>query len=319
MIGIVVVGSAGYLVIETDPRPSVLDAVYQTVITVSTVGFTEVWKLSDHGRIWTMVIIAFGISTVSVAVSSLLSLFISGQLRISHEKRKMQSMIGQLRNHVVLCGYGRMGALVLGELRRRGLDVVVVESRREAEVELRDAHVPFVIGDATEEEVLLKAGIMHARCLICGLPHDADNVYITLSAHTLRPDLQIVSRAEHPTTEAKLKRAGAARVVCPQVVGANTIANVLTRPNVVDFFEIAHQGVQLEMDEYVIASKSPIAGKMLRESNLRQQNGAVVVAIKKADGKTLYSPSPDEKLMVGDTLIVVGPAGVANSLDQLDA
>ena len=319
LIAVFLVGTAGYLVVEADQHPTVLEAAYMTAITLSTVGFTEVWPLGPAGRLWTMGVIFFGIGAVSVSFSSLITLFISGELRLSHEKRKMDHAIQQLRNHVIVCGYGRIGSLVLAELRRRGVPVVAVELRRDLEVDLRDTHIPFIIGDATDETVLLRAGIMHARAVVVTLPHDADNVYITLTVHALCPDLFIVARAEQSATETKLRRAGASRVVSPQVVGATIIANVLTRPNVVEFLAMADRGVDLEMDEYAVTADSPMRGRKLRESGLRGKTGAMVVAIKRADGQTLYSPDAEAVFEAGDTLIIVGPTGVSSRLDKMDA
>jgi len=317
LLGVLVIGSAGYMLIEEDRHISLLDSIYMTVVTVSTVGFKEVWPLSGPAKVWTIGVIVFGIGTVSVAFTSLISLIISGELRFEREKRKMETTISDMRNHVILCGYGRMGSLAVREMVERGLRVVVVEVGSSFEDALREAGIPHVIGDATDEEVLKKAGLMNARALVAALPSDADNVYIALTARTLRSDVLIVGRAEQPGTEAKLKRAGASRVICPQVIGATQVANVLTRPNVVDLVEMANKGVDLEIDEYVVARRSPLEGATLRGSALREKTGASVVAIKRADGETLFNPDPAAVLAAGDTLVLVGPAGVSARLDKL--
>jgi voltage-gated potassium channel len=317
VLGVFVIGAIGYMVIETERAPSFLDAAYMTVITLSTVGYTEVWELSDTGRLWTIGVITFGIATVSVAFTSLIALFVSGELRSLRERRKMEQTVSQIRNHVILCGYGRMGSLIVEELTRRSVPVLVVEILPQLQEDLQEAQIPHVIDDATEEETLLQAGLKHARALVTVLPDDADNVYVTLTAHTLRPDLRIVSRAQQLTADAKLKSAGASRVICPQVIGATRIVNVLTRPNVVDFVDIANKGVDLEMDEYVIGERSPLAGKMLRDSALREKTGAMVIAIKRAAGETLFNPGPDAVLEANDTLMLVGPGGVSSRLDRL--
>lgn len=317
LLGVVFVGTIGYMVIEEDRPLSFFEAMYMTVITVSTVGYEEVWRLSPGGRLWTIVIVVFGIGTVSVAFTSLITLFVSGELRIGRERKKMEAMIGKMHDHILLCGYGRMGRMVVKELMRHRIPVVVLEIQSEQENDLREAGVPFLIGNATEEELLIQAGLMNARALVTALPHDVDNVYITLTAHTLQPNLQIIARAEQPATESKLKRAGATRVICPQVMGATRIANVITRPNVVDFFEVGNKGIDLEMEEYSIGQKSVLAGRTLGDSPLRRKTGASVVAIRRADGQTIYNPDPDATLEAGDTLILVGPAGVSSLLDTL--
>jgi voltage-gated potassium channel len=312
-----VAGTIGYMIIESDRDLSFLDAAYMTVITLSTVGYTEVWELSPHGRWWTILVIAFGIVTVSVAATSLVALFVSGELRSLRERKRMETTIQQLRNHVIVCGYGRVANLLVNDLEQRAIPMVVVEIKSELEEGLRDAGITYVIGDVTEEETLLNAGLMNARALVTVLPHDADNIFVTLTAHTLRPDLRIIARAEQPKTEGKLKRAGASRVICPQVLGAIRIVNVLTRPNVVDFFDVASKGVDLEMDEYIVQERSSLVGKALRDSQLRESTGAMVIAIKRADGQTLLNPSPEAVLEPQDTLILVGPGGVSSRLDQI--
>ncbi len=318
VLAVLFVGAAGYMIVEMEHHPSFLDALYMMVITISTVGYGEVFPLSHGGQLWTIVVITIGIVTVSYAFTSLLTLVVGGELRFLRERKKMDKTIEHLSGHVILCGYGRMGALIIRELRERGVPVVVVEKERTLEPDLRDAQVPFVIGDATEEDTLLQAGLQRASALVVVLPSDADNVYITLTAHTLCPDLIIVPRAEQPTTEPKLTRAGATRVVCPQVIGATKVANILTRPTVVDFVEVANKGVDLELDEYEVSDQSPLVGRSLRDSHVGRKTGAIVVAIKRADGEALVNPDPDAHLEARDTLILVGPAGVSSRLDEIE-
>ena len=318
LVAVFITGTAGYVIIEADKDVTFFQAAYMTAITLSTVGFGEQWSLSPAARWWTLGVITFGIGAVSVAFTSLLTMFVSGELRSLRDQRKMEATIQALREHVIVCGYGRMGSLVARELKRRGVPLAVVELRRDVEINLREAQLPFLLGDATDEQNLLKAGIARAKALVVAMPHDADNVFITLTAHALNPTLTIVARAEQASTEPKLLRAGASRVVCPAFVGATTIANVLTRPNVVDFVELAAQGVELEIDEYHVRSHSSLCGKPLRDSLVREKTGATVVAVKRADGKTLYSPRPDTVLRPDDTLIVVGPVGASSSLDRIE-
>jgi voltage-gated potassium channel len=317
--GVFTVGTLGYVLIEEEPAPTGFQAAYQTAITLSTVGFKETWDISPAGRIWTLLIITFGIGTVSMALTSLTSVFVSGDLRFSRGRKRVEAKIKDLKDHVILCGYGRMGQLAGAQLGARGVPVVVVEQDKEAGAQLLKANTLFVIGDATDEETLLRAGLMKARSLVALLPHDADNVFITLTAHTLRPDLKIISRGEQPATERKLLRAGATRVICPQIMGATRITDVITRPFVVDFVEVANKGVDLELDEYVISDQSVLCDVSLKDSLLRQKTGAMVVAIKRADGETLLNPQPETALKAHDTLIIVGQAGVSERLAQIEA
>lgn len=284
LCGVFVVGTLGYLVIEQERCPSVFDAAYMTMTTMTTVGFREVWELSRPGQVWTLCIVAIGVTTYYVAASSLVSLFVGGDLLHLRERKKMQRTIEHMRGHVILCGYGRMGSFVAAELTTLKLPIVVIEKSRDLEANLTRSGLPFVIGDATDEEVLLEAGLDRAKTLVVALPTDSENVFITLTARSLRSDLTIIVRAELPATERKVLRAGASRVICPQIIGARRIRDIITRPNVVDFVDVANKGVDLEMDEYVIQPQSPLRGMKLRDSLLRQQGGAIVVAIKSAAG-----------------------------------
>ncbi len=317
LLSVLIIGAAGYHLINADPNRSYLDAVFMTVITLSTVGYGEVWKLSAAGKLWTIGVIMFGIVTVSYALTSLISLVVGGELRSMRERKKMETAIEKLEDHIILCGFGRMGMLVVDELKRRSVPMVVIEKDHDQEENLRAAQVLFMIGDATDEEVLCRGGLLRARALVSALPSDADNVYVTLTAHTLRSDLTIIARGTSPRTEAKLNRAGATRVVCPQVTGAMKVANIITRPAVVDFVDLANKGVDLEIDEYLVTDRSPLMGKTLRESAVRTRSGAIVVAIKRADGEAIINPEADTGLRSGDTLILVGRAGVSERLNTV--
>ena len=308
-------GTAGYMLFE---GASAGDAAYMTLITVSTVGYREAVGLDAGGRVWTAVIIVFGIGAVSVAFTSAVTLFVSGEMRAVLGRRKVQSRIDKLADHVILCGFGRMGAMAAAKLRDQGAEVVVVETRKALRLDIESAGLPYVIGDATEEETLQAAGLMKAQSLVAALPTDADNVFVTLTARGLRPDLHIVARAEQPATEVKLRRAGADRVICPQVIGATRIADILTRPNVVDFFEVAARGVELELDEYRVGPQCALRDRTLRDAALRQETGAMVVAIKRADGTSVLQPGPDEVIREGDLLILIGRAGTSTRLDRLN-
>lgn len=305
------------MVIESDREVSFSDAAYMTVITLSTVGFREPWPLSANGRLWTIGVISFGIVTVFHALGTLVSMTVSGELRSLRERQRMDKRLEQMKGHVILCGFGRMGALVGQELVRREQPFVAIDTDKTVEEDLRELGVHYRIGDATDDDVLLRAGLLHARALVIALPSDADNVYITLSARSFRSDITIIARAENPTTEAKLKRAGATRVICPQATGAMRIVDVLTKPTLVDFVELANKGVDLEIDEYILRDRSRLVGKTLRESHVRGATGAMVVAIKRAAGKAVVNPDPDAVLDAGDTLILVGPAGVSSMLDTI--
>ncbi len=310
-----VVGAGGYVLFAGAPLG---DAAYMTLITLSTVGFKEAWDLDSIGRVWTAVVIVFGVGVVSVAYASLLTVFVGGEIRDVVGRRRVQSKIDKLVGHTILCGFGRMGAMAAELLRADQADVVVVEARKTVRPDLEAANLLFVIGDATEEDTLRAAGLARAGALVSTLPGDADNVYVTLTARSMRPDLHIVTRAEQAATEPKLRRAGANSVVCPQIIGAKRIADILLRPHVVDFFDVAARGVELEMDDYRIGADSALCNTTLRDSQLRQRTGAMVVAITRADGTSVFQPGADEVIRPGDRLILIGRAGTSGRLEEVD-
>jgi voltage-gated potassium channel len=314
LVGVYVVGALGYAIIE---GRSLFDAAYMATITISTVGYGEHIQLDKAGRIWTVFFIMFGVAGAAYASTSLITLFISGEFKELFGRRKVQAQIERLKGHTILCGYGRMGALTADRLKRHGSTVVVVERDPAKCDKLGDEGMLFVRGDATEESVLLQAGLMQSEALVAVLPHDSDNVYTTLTARGIRPNMTIIARAELPTTEPKLRRAGATRVICPQVVGASKVAAILTRPNVVDFLEVADTGLELEVDEYEIDPAGPLSDQTLRDAPIRS-SGAIVVAIKRRNGETIYHPDPGEYIRPGDTLIVIGRAGVSTRLRELE-
>lgn len=314
LVSIFAIGTAGYVVIEDKP---VFDAAYMTAITISTVGYRETFELDDNGKFWTLFVILFGVGGGSFALTSMVSVFVGGDLRDLIGRRKLQTQIEKIKDHVILCGYGRMGILTHEGLKERGVPVVVIESDALVCEKLVELGVPHVRGDAIDDESLEQAGLMKCKALVAALPSDADNVYVTLTARGMRPEINIIARAEQPSTESKLLRAGATRVICPQVVGATRITNLLTRPNIIDFVEGVTTGISLEMDEYAVEPGSAMLGKTLRSTAIRESADASVVAIKRSDGTTIYHPDGDEGIRSGDVLILVGKTGVSTRLQTL--
>jgi voltage-gated potassium channel len=229
----------------------------------------------------------------------------------------LESRIKTLDNHVIVCGFGRMGQMVVQHLRDTKVQVVVIEVDNVRTRKLDEMGLLYLVGDATDEDVLHRAGIERARALVAVLPGDADNVFVTLTARELRSDLHIVARAEQFTAMPKLRRAGATRVISPQAIGAERIANIITRPHVVDFVEVAAKGVDLELDEFVVGQDSPLAGKSLRDADIRKAADVMVVAIKRADGSTRFSPGADVIIQPQDTLIMIGPSGASGKLEEM--
>jgi voltage-gated potassium channel len=234
-------------------------------------------------------------------------------------RRKLLSKISQLGGHIIVCGYGRMGQTVISQLTQRGVTVVVIDNDPAKTTELEELGVLYILGDAAEEETLRQAGVMQARGLVAVLPEDSANVYVTLTARGLRDDLNIAARAEQLSAEPKLQRAGANRVICPSVIGAIRVANVMVRPNVADFIEVTAKGVELELDEYLVGPESPLKDQTLKGADLIRKAGVIVVAIKRADGETVFNPKAEEHIREGDTLIVIGPSGTGNRLETVGA
>lgn len=312
LLGVFWLGVLGYVLIS--PGMSIFDAVYMVSITLSTVGYREIGDLSPGQRLWTILIIMLGISIVAVVIGNLTGLIVEGEVGRIIGSRRLESRIKTLRNHVVVCGFGRMGQLLAQHLRERGESMVIIENDEQRCRQIEELNELYIRGDATEEKQLVHAGIERAKSLVAVLPSDADNVFVTLTAREMRPDLHIVARAEQISAQHKLVRAGADRVISPQAIGAERIANLLTRPHVVDFVEVAVKGVDLEIDQFLIGADSPIAGKSLRDTNLRRAANVMVVAIRNADGQTRFNPSADEIVRANDTLILIGEAGAANRL-----
>ncbi len=314
------IGVVGYVVIGRLVNEDVafFDAVYMVAITIPTVGYREAVPRTPLFEAWTIVIVIFGVTAAAVAVSSVTGLFVGGEVGRLIGSRKLESRIKHLSHHVIICGFGRMGRLLTQHLIDRHVPLVVVEHDPQKCRLIEELGQLYIVGDASEEKTLEQAGIARAKSLVAVLASDADNVFVTLSARQMRPDLHIIARAEQLSSEPKLRRAGADRVISTQAIGAQWIANVLTRPHLVDFVDVAAQGVDLEMGEFVVSRSSPIAGKTLRESNIRQAADVMVVAIRRADGSTCFNPGAGEVLQPDDRLITIGPTGAVSRLEQME-
>lgn len=309
------VGVTGYLLIGQDV--SLLEAMYMVVITLSTTGYREVVAPTAATEIWTMFILIFGVIAATVAIGSLTALIVEGEVGRLIGRRQLESQIRRIQDHVIICGLGRMGTMLIKHLQGRRVPVVVVEKDPDVCRQAEKLKSLYIVGDATDEVSLEKAGIDRARSLVTALGSDADNVLAALTARQMQPDLFIVARAEQFSAEGKLRRAGANRVISPQAIGAERIANLLTRPHLVDFVDVAARGLEFEMDAVVVASESPIAGRTLREADIRATADVMVVAIREPDGATRFNPGADEVLRPNDTLITIGPEGAASRLAEL--
>ena len=312
---VVAVGTVGFVLIE---HWSFLDSLYMTLATISTLGM-KAYGITDigvAGRIWVMFLIVVGIVSAMIALSTLAAMVVEGQVRSILGRRKVNRKIASMSNHFIICGYGRMGRSVCACLHQHGRPMVVLDQNStHTSLAERDGFL-YVLGDANEEATLRDAGIERARGLITVLPTDAENVFITLIARDLNPNLLIAARAERLDSEPRLLRAGANKAICPQVIGARRLANILTRPGVVDFVDFATEGLDLEAEQYCIGSDSKLIGQSLRQANLPRQVGLLVVALKHKDGQTAFNPDPDTVLQAGDTMMIIGQAGSMAKLQQ---
>jgi voltage-gated potassium channel len=305
LLGIFLFGTAGYYLFE---GMNLFDAFYMTLITISTVGFGEIKQLTTSGRIITVIVIVTGISTMTYTIGMVARIFIEGELQKVFGRRKLERQLQELKDHFIICGYGRIGKIICDDLQADQIPFVVIEEAESAVERARSAGFLYLQMDATSEEALTSAGIMSAKGIVTAVKSDADNVFITLTAKGLRPDIFILSRASEPKNERKLKRAGATRVVSPYLIGGRRMAQVLKRPTVVDFIDIAmmesHLG--LMMEEAMVGARSALVGRNLIDSHLRRDFGVIIVAIKKTDGEMIFNPMPSEKLDAGDVIVVLG-------------
>ncbi len=315
LVGFVFASSLGYHLIERNY--SWLDSLYMTVITVATVGFQEVQPLSEWGRVWTIVVITSGLIIGAVVMSMVVGMVVEGQVRAVFGRRQLQRKIEALNKHIILAGHGNMGTMVAAELKMAGQQIVTIETDPERTAAAQKAGILYVLGDSQDEAALLAAGIGRAAVLVSMLPTDAQNVFVTLTARQLNPDIRVIARASQPSAESKLRAAGAARVICPQTLGASRVADVLLRPAVVDFVDMAHRGIDLEMDQLILTAESSLCGKTFRELALPRRVGGQVVVVRQADGEAIYHPTPDLKLNAGDTLVLIGKRGVAAAIQEL--
>jgi voltage-gated potassium channel len=305
LMGIIAFGTFGYYLLED---MSLFESFYMTVITISTVGFSEIAPLSPASRAITIVVIVLGISVGTYTIGIIVRVFVEGELLRFFGRRKVQKIISDLKNHFIICGFGRIGRIVCEELYADNMDFIVIDQNSDSIADLESLKYLYLIMDATSEDALLKAGIMTAKGLVTAVSSDADNVFITLTAKGLKPDIFILARASEGKNEDKLLRSGATRVVTPYHIGGRRMAQVLKRPTVVDFIDVATMSNKLGLmiEEATLKANSKLVGKNLIESYLRRDFGIIIVAIKKPSGDMIFNPMPSEKLEAGDVLVVIG-------------
>jgi len=298
------IGIGYYMFFEEWDFPS---AFYMVVITLSTVGYMEVNELSNTGRMFTAFLIMGGVGGFVYIAGAFAQLLIDGRLQIMWGKHKMMKEIGKLRNHFIVCGYGRIGTIVVQEMLKEGHDVVVIEQTPELIDKMEQDGILCIEGDATNDGVLLSAGLLHARSLVSALTSEAANVYVTLTARQLNPDINIIARAGEVSHIARLELAGANRVVLPHFIGGLRMAQNVLRPTVTNFIELAMRGgIDLQMEELVVTPGSELVDKDLVQSQIRPRFNLIVIAIKQESGEMVFNPGPKQVIMANDTLLAVG-------------
>jgi voltage-gated potassium channel len=308
-------GTFGYVFIE---GWELLDSFYMTILTLSTVGYGEVHPLSHAGKFLSIFIIVMGVGSAGFALGTAGKLMVEERIKAALGRRSMKA-IQKLRNHYIICGFGRMGRIICEELTEMKIPFVVLESEDEVLEELERLGVPYMKADATSDEELIEAGIEKAAGLVSVVTNDSQNVFIVLTARGLNPKLNIVARSAAEETIKKLVRAGANKVVSPYFLGGHRIAQAIVRPTVLDFMEnvIQNKEMDLILDEKHIGSKSVLAGTTLATSGLRKDFDIIILAIKGVTGTMKFNPHHDTQIKAGDTLVVLGNGSDLERLDKV--
>jgi voltage-gated potassium channel len=316
LLAVFVGGTVGYRVIE---RADWWDAFYMTAITLTTVGYREVFPLSRAGQVFTVVLLVFGLGLLLLVATEIGRTVLEGEIRHVLGQARRSRMIERLEGHEIVCGWGRMGQAVVEELRHARRDVVVVELRGEKVQRLNELGIAVVAADATSETALNAAGVARARGLVACLNDDAHNVYTVLTARSLNPNLFIVARAGEEGAETRMRRAGANRVVNPYQHGGTRLAHLLLKPSVVDFLDFslaAGREAGLDLEQLRVDESSVVAGRTIIQADLRRRCGIAVVAVRRAEA-LLPNPEPSLRIEAGDVLIVLGTRGQLESLERL--
>lgn len=316
LLTILIIGIAGYRILE---RWSMIDSLYMTAITLSTVGFSEAHPLSPQGKIFTVFLIASGIGLAAYAAGSIASFVMEGQFTNLLGRQKMHNRISKIKNHHIICGYGKLSQQIITEFEEKGIPFVVIEKNPSISSKLIEKGTLCIEGDPTTDPVLINAGIERANCIMCALPQDPDNVFVSLSAKGLNSSIVVIAKCDSDETVPKLKKAGADHVISPSVIGGRRMAAAALRPSVVDFLDVLVQGSggqELGLEELTVPAKSPLAGVALKDSQVRNKTGAIIIGIRRS-GKLTANPAPDFKMHAGDTLIVLGSQEGLETLAEL--
>jgi len=319
-MGVIAVGCAiglGTVVFHLIEGWSILDSLYVTAQTVTTVGFGDLAPRTIRGRAFATVFMLVGVGIVLYALTSAVQSIVQSEMVATFGRRRLSRKMSKLRNHFIICGAGRVGSHLIRSLQGSDETFIVIESNAQKVSQLLDFGIAVLVRDATLEESLIEAGVENAKGLAACLPNDADNVYVVLTARDLNPDIHIVARAAEEQAEAKLIRAGANRVVAPTIIGGHRMAMALTKPAVGDFLDsITANQLDLGFEQLEVEPVSSFVGRRLSETNIRSQLNIVIVSIRRANGEIVFNPNAEAVIQAGDMLIAIGSA---ESLAQLTA
>lgn len=318
MLTLWLIGTIGYVLID---NYTWFDAFYMTIITVATVGYGEVKPLTDSGKIFTALLILTSFGTFAYAVSSITKFVFEGEFNDFYKNRKLNSTIEKLSDHVIICGYGRNGRQAAQVLKKHNQRFVVVEKDQNLTLTLNHKHSDLIVsGDGTQDEILIKAGIMRAKALITTLPVDADNVFIVLTARNLNKNLTIISRASEDNSDTKLKIAGANNVIMPDRVGGAHMASLVMKPDVIEFIDTitAEGGNNISLEEISFTNMpEALKDKTLKDLEIRNKSGANIIGFKTATGEYIINPSADTQIIANSKLFVLGTPEQIIVLKQL--
>ncbi len=314
---IVISATIGYMILLD---LTFIDGLYMTVITISTVGYTEVAEMTKEAKVFSIIVIVLSVSTVGFLASRIVSLFSGGYVNHVWRKRRMIKDIDAMKNHYIICGAGETGWHVIKQFQRQEVDFVVVDKDEEVIKELNELDVNYIEGDATQDEVLLKAGIEKAQGLVAALSKDAENVFVVLTAKQLNEKMHVVARAIDKSSHKKLRRAGANHTVSPNELGGRKMATVLLKPSLTYFIDhvIETEDMTLDLEEIIINDNSELVGKKLGECKIPEKTGLIVLAIRKEkDGEFQFNPKVDVTLNKKDHIIVIGEYDQIQKLKEL--
>ena len=316
---IFVIGIVGYAIIENRP---ILDSAFMTAITLTTIGYTADtnYGLSKGGIIFTLILILGGLSVFAYAFGNVTAFIAEGHLSYLIRRRKMDKEIDKLSNHYIVCGAGSTGIHIINELIFVKKDFVVIDIDKDRIEEIsKDNRLLYIIGDAENDEILLKAGIKKANGLAASLPEDRDNLFVVLTARSLNEELLIVSKAIEEASIEKIEKAGADRIISPNQLGGLKLASMLVRPNVVDFLDIMLRGLETtRFEEAILGEDAELVGITLKEAKIPEKTSLVVVAVRRADNKEfIYNPDAELRLNAGDSLVVIGTTSQSERIRKL--